>query len=78
MSSSLVLSGPSASAIVDRRWIAFSLNKTSSCCRRVSLFTSNHARYSGVYLELVDQYRDGKQLVVLILAFHDCSVCSVI
>jgi len=31
-----------------------------------------------VHLELVDQYRDGKQLIVLILAFHDFSVCSVI
>jgi hypothetical protein len=33
MSSSLVRSGPRARAMVDRRRMAFSLSRTSSCCK---------------------------------------------
>jgi hypothetical protein len=80
MSSSLVLSGPRASAMVDRRWIALRRRRTSSCYKQ--LFSiSVRLSLTTPYLKLIDQHRDRVELVVLVLTLHSdiesCRICCV-
>lgn len=50
--------------------MALRRRRTSSCCQSKSAPCSAHSLFAASYLQLIDQHRDGVELVLISLSLH--------